>query len=257
MSARDYAVSFPYGATSAPYSASSPHRGNDRACPSGTPVIVGDTTIGWTGMTGWATGPHLHTQAGTDLYCQNTFNPGGLEFQPGAVAAKGWATQWGNYVIVKTSGGYICYAHLQQTNVNVGQVINGSITGGTTVETIKSMYWRLLGREADQSGIDTYSFAASQKGWEFVYNDLKNSPEGQRDWDRRNPSRVASLEQQLAAVQVALANEQAKPPREIIKEVEKIVEVPVGGVDQATKDQISETNSLVKAIQAILSKIFK
>lgn len=257
MSARDYAVSFPYGATSAPYSYSSPHRGNDRACPSGTPVIIGNTTIGWTGMTGWATGPHLHTQAGTDLYCQNTFNPSGLEFQPGTVAAKGWATQWGNYVIVKTAGGYICYAHLQQTNVSVGQVINGSVTGGTTVETIKSMYWRLLGREADQAGIDTYAKAAAERGWEFVYLDLKNSTEGQRDWDRRNPTRVAALEQQLASVQQALANEKAKPPVEVIKEVEKIVEVPVGGIDTETKNAITETNSIVKAIQAVLTKIFK
>ena len=66
--------------------------------------------------------------------------------------------------------------------------------GDTTVDTIKSMYWRLLGREADQGGINTYADAAAKKGWEFVYNDLKNSAEGQADWQRRNPDRVAQLE---------------------------------------------------------------
>lgn len=257
MSARDYSVSFPYGATSSPYSPASPHRGNDRPCPNGTPIVIGDTTIGWTGMTGWATGPHLHTQAGTDEWCQRTFEPTGLEFQPGTVVHWGWADQWGNYVIIQVGGGYICYAHLSQTNVSVGQVINGSYTGGTTVDTIKSMYWRLVGREADQGGINHYSKQASEKGWEFVYNDIKNSEEGQRDWDRRNPTRVAALEQQLRDVQAALVNEQAKPPREVVKEVEKIVEVPVGGIDQTTKDSINETNGLVKAIKALIERIFK
>lgn len=226
MSARDYAVTFPYWATSAPYSAAKPHRGNDRPCPSGTPVIIGDTTIGWTGMTGWAIGAHLHTQAGTDINCQNTFNPTPLEFQPGAVAARGWGDQWGNYVIIRVGSQYICYAHLSQTNVSVGQVINGSTQGGS-VETIKSMYWRLVGREADAGGINHHSANVSSKGWEFVYNDLKNSEEGQRDWDRRNPTRVASLEAQaatLASVQAQLQAALNKPPTVVVKEVEKIVE---------------------------------
>lgn len=269
MSARDYAVTFPYGATSAPYSASSPHRGNDRPCPTGTPVIIGDTTIGYTGSTGWAIGAHLHTQAGSDLWCQQTFNPSGLEFQPGTVRAKGWADQWGNYVIVQTSGGYICYAHLSSTNATVGQVINGSTTGGTSVETVKSMYWRLLGREADQGGIDTYTARAGDRGWEFVYTELKNSPEGQRDWDRRNPTRVANLEAQaaqLATVQAQLQELKNKPPEVVIKEVEKIVtkeipvevvkEVPVYVNDEETrKTVVSIKMMLVNFIGWVKSKL--
>lgn len=129
--------------------------------------------------------------------------------------------------------------------------------GGTAVDTIKSMYWRLLGREADQGGVDTYVKAAGERGWEFVYNDLKNSPEGQTDWDRRNPTRVAALEQQLADVKKALVDAQNKPPVEVIKVVEKIVEKPVGGIDEATKAQITETNVIVKWIQALLTKVFK
>lgn len=68
---------------------------------------------------------------------------------------------------------------------------------GGNVETIKSMYWRLLGREADQGGIITYTEAAQTKGMEYVYNTLKNSPEGQADWAWRNPDAVRALEQRV------------------------------------------------------------
>lgn len=130
-------------------------------------------------------------------------------------------------------------------------------TGGSSVDTIKSMYLRLLGREADTGGINTYTKAANERGWEFVYNDLKNSAEGQKDWDRRNPTRVASLEKQLADVQVALANEKNKPPVEVVKIVEKIVEKPVGGIDSETKATITETNTIVKSILSAITRIFK
>ena len=140
-------------------------------------------------------------------------------------------------------------------------------TGGSTVDTIKSMYWRLLGREADQGGIDTYINAANARGWEFVYNDLKNSGEGQADWTRRNPERVGALEAGIQArdvriqeLQTALANEQSKPPREVIKEVEKIVEKPIEVVkevpvythDQATADTVQATSKTVNSIKGML-----
>jgi hypothetical protein len=128
--------------------------------------------------------------------------------------------------------------------------------GGNAVETIKSMYWRLLGREADAGGITHHSASATKNGWEFVYNDLKNSAEGQNDWNRRNPERVRLLEQQINDLSVALRNEQNKPAREVIKEVEKIVnveivkEVPVYTHDEETKQSVS-------FIKNLLSRIFK
>ena len=248
MSARDYPVWFGYGAFDGTYyTRNASHRGNDRACPEGTPLIIGSTVIGRTGNTGWTSGAHLHTQAGYDEWCQQTVDPTPYDFQPGTVVHTGNASQWGNYIIIRTDSGiYICYAHLSAIYAHDGQRVNGATnqsTGGS-VDTIKSMYWRLMGREADQGGIDTYSQAASSKGWDFVYNDLKNSAEGQADWERRNPERVTQLEHeaakagalqdqlntvtaQLVEVKQALANEQAKPPKEVIKVVEKIVEKPV------------------------------
>lgn len=145
------------------------------------------------------------------------------------------------------------------------QPVNQPSNGGINVETLKSMYWRLLGREADQGGINHYSNEAAKRGWEFVYNDLKNSAEGQADWNRRNPERVRILEQTVANLEVALRNEQNKPAKEVIKEVEKIVEKPVEVIkevpvythDQETKDSVNVIRNMVTAIFDYFSGRYK
>jgi len=126
------------------------------------------------------------------------------------------------------------------------------VAEGGTVDTIKSMYWRLLGREADQGGIDTYTKAANERGWEFVYNDLKNSGEGQADWIRRNPERVANLErgiadrdQVIADLRSALTNAQNKPPVEVVKIVEKIVEKPVEVIKEVPVNVVADEKTIV------------
>lgn len=263
--AADYAITFPYGAHDPTYYIPPRfHRGNDRPTPTGTPVVIAGVTIGYTGATGLVSGPHLHTQSGTDIACQNTFNGNGVtEFKPGKVVATGYGSQWGNYVTVQVGDKYVTYCHLSSINSSVGQVISGAAApvGGNTVETIKSMYWRLLGREADAGGIQHHAANVGSKGWEFVYNDLKNSAEGQRDWDRRNPTRVSQLEaannqkdQIINELRAALANEQAKPPKEVVKEVIKIVEKPVEVVkevythDKETADNVSAIRNMVQSL---------
>lgn len=93
-------------------------------------------------------------------------------------------------IINFTSDGLLGYI---RPKVNTG--------GNTSVETLKSMYWRLLGREADADGLTHYTKQVQQNGWEFVYNDLKNSDPGQKDWQWRNPDAVRSLEARLADAQ--------------------------------------------------------
>jgi len=64
----------------------------------------------------------------------------------------------------------------------------------------------------------------------------------------------AAVEKQIADLKVVLANEQAKLSKEVVKEVEKIVNVPI--VDTTATAQIAETNSIVKQIWSFLTSIF-
>ena len=135
--ASDYSVSFPYGATSAPYSPSRPHRGNDRPCPTGTPVVIGSTTIGLTGATGYTFGAHLHIQEWSGSYA-NTRKPRN-EFKGGKVinvdlnGTQGDGS-FGKFISIQTSDGWVdSYCHLSKINVKVGQVISGTATGGNDV----------------------------------------------------------------------------------------------------------------------------
>jgi len=134
MTAQDYKITFPYNATTAPYSVVRPHKGNDRKMPVGVPIVINSVVVAYSGQTGSYNGvpnqPHLHTQAGTDQACQNTVDPTPYEFKPGTVVALRTTNenQWGKYITIKTlSGMYITYAHLSQINVTVGQVIGGDM----------------------------------------------------------------------------------------------------------------------------------
>lgn len=151
--ASDYAVNFPYGATSAPYSSTHPHRGNDRACPTGTLVVIAGTTIGLTGSTGASTGPHLHIQewqgnTANTRKPQNEFKPGTVtQVDPNGTTGDG---SFGKYITIKTDDGWNdSYCHLSQVNVKVGDKIGGPMGPGNADNyTVQALAEGFLGRTA-------------------------------------------------------------------------------------------------------------
>ena len=159
MSAKDYPITFGYGAQDGYYYGPNGiigpfHRANDRAMPTGTPIAIGDTVIGLSGNTGLSGGPHCHTQAGTDEWCQQTVKPDAYEFKPGKVVHVGWGDQWGNFVIIKVGSKYICYAHLKEAWVQPGQVIKEEIVIDNY--NLNVLFRFFLGRAPNDSEVKKY-----------------------------------------------------------------------------------------------------
>lgn len=151
--AAEYPVSFPYGATTAPYSAAHPHQGQDRAMPTGTPVVVNGVTIGLSGTTGKSTGPHLHVQK---VQKNQVVNPNGGGFDlptPIAVYDVGNRSDIGNYVRIKdASGAGWSYFHLSQ--INVGKGILGGMDDVNKLKEIASARLDQLRRLMAAGGVD-------------------------------------------------------------------------------------------------------
>ena len=149
-SIKDYEINFPYGATSAPYTQNHPHRGNDRAAPCGTPIVIGSTTIGKVGTTGLSTGCHLHTQ-GARPGGYITFNPTVYEFQPGTVVETGFHGDFGNYVRIRVNSKVdIIYAHLSQINVRKGQTVGEDMYKGQNAKHWYLQYVKERRKVADR-----------------------------------------------------------------------------------------------------------
>lgn len=135
MTAADYPVTFPFRATTAPYTPTNPHLGADRAMPIGTAVIVAGTRIGLSGMSGAATGPHTH---------QAKWKPGNLPgglyvlkynatyFDPADVLTTGGTVSQISTVDMSAAGRFVRWQkdgftrevfHLSQVDVKVGDII--------------------------------------------------------------------------------------------------------------------------------------
>jgi hypothetical protein len=127
------------------------------------------------------------------------------------------------------------------------EVIGDEATMIKNPEFIKGMYRWVGGREATASDIAIHSSGTPESllnGF-IANNDLEV---------RRLRTALDESRQQVIAVQTALANEQAKPPKEVIKEVEviveKVVEVekPVYTYDKETKENVSRILNMVESI---------
>lgn len=105
-------------------------------------------------------------------------------------------------------------------------------------EQVKSIYRAVLMREGDPGGVGHYTGRDANQ----IVTEMLNSAE------RKNlEASIQATKQQLIDAQNALRNEQSKPPKEVIKEVVKIVEKPVEVIkevpvythDQETKDKVN------------------
>lgn len=162
MTASDYQISFPYGATSTPYSPAHPHRGDDRPCPTGTPVVLAGTQIGLTGATGFVSGPHLHIQEWNGNVA-NTRKPQN-SFKPGTVVQAATSSDFGNYVTIQCADGWNdSYCHLSRIDVKVGQVIGDIMVNKGDIVNMAA----LAGWKPPQNYIDFWN----GKSWhDFMYD---------------------------------------------------------------------------------------
>lgn len=224
----DYPVTFGYGATSLPYSKAAPHRGNDRAAATGTPVIVGGVQIGLVGATGWAIGSHLHAQAGTDFFAQQTIDPTGHEFKGGEVVHTGTASQWGNYVIVQnTSGIFVVYAHLSKITTTTGTVLN-VMQGGTNMRIGAGDNWRWrfnrLHRQLVRNGDmpdAVFKSIVGQDAWKIVES-WSDHPEANRLTQLQELGEAA--EKQLWATRVMAAEKAHRDTVKIVADLRSAIE---------------------------------
>lgn len=241
--AQDYPVTFGYLAKTTLNGQPYTHRGTDRKCPTGTPIVISGTTIGLTGNTGLTTGPHLHLQAGTDLACQNTVNPEPYAFKVGKVVALRTVDEkaWGKYITIQVGAKYITYAHLSQVNVTVGQIIQGGEMA--EIEDLKNQV-SILVNERDNV---TYPQIA----------DLKNQVQIlTNERDNVTYPEIKVLKQQVANLQTVLANEQNKPPKEIVKEVQVIVERLVE-VSKPVDEELVVKNWFKRLVDKALGFLFR
>lgn len=225
----DYPVTFAYKAQDGKYygpngSVGLYHRGEDRACPTGSPIIVQGVTVGLVGATGLASGPHLHFQC---MRGSSDTSPVPYRWAKGKVTTAGWHSQFGNQVrITHADGTVMIYAHLSKINVSVGQILSptGGNMAGINDDVSRQIGWHFMGR----NGYDGKPNALQSKQGDIYGKELSNAQMSAfflsaeaREWrDSRLPKLYAerdalrasnaNLNTQVTQLTKALADAQTK-----------------------------------------------
>lgn len=196
MDASQYPVTFPFGATTAPYSATSPHQGDDHAMPTGTEVLVNGTLIGLSGASGDVTGPHLHIGHYVN---GKAVNPQGGGFSlpaPVTVYDTNSDSENGNYVRLLAGDGTIwLYDHLSNNQiVTKGQVIGSEMTVDAVTKLVSKSYRGVQGIDptpAQAQGWIDYIMEDNNRAYELLvalgadgYNSDPNFQTKGRNYDK-------------------------------------------------------------------------
>lgn len=255
MSAQDYEVNLPYGATSAPYSRLHPHRGNDRPCPAGTPVVIGGTTVGLTGATGYVIGAHLHIQEHTAGDYANTRKPQN-EFKGGTVIgvypnSLGDGT-FGKFIDIQTDDGWVdSYCHLSQINVQVGQKVgamsDSSISESET-DVLRIGHSEAGGWDLNEVHAGKYDklFVDTYRGKSVSYF-IRKQWENGGDWRAR---RVAALNY---FAQKPTNDAALKAATDKVAELGKVVDIKQKEID-SLKAQVGD-NSKWETLKALIREL--
>lgn len=223
------------------------HRGIDYGYPWGVPVLVNGVPIGLSGSTGEAydangnkgTKAAAHVHVGRWVNGQPT-NPGrgnGFEFEPPvSVAAVGSDAVNGNWVKLNAEGAIWVYCHLSEIKVRQGQQLEGGETMPSEKD-VRDYFYAFLRTEPSEAQVAYYT----KRSWRAFIDDVLLGL--RRGYDN-----------QLADLRAALANEQAKPPKEVIKTVEKIVDKPLEvRVEVPVPTPVDEQ----KVVEGWLSRLWK
>lgn len=189
MTASDYPVTFGYGATDGLYYAASKsqssnpslwigpyHRGDDRAMPMRTPVVVNGITVGLSGNGGGEYEPHLHVGKfvnGADV------DPQGQGFSLDGAVVFDILDNFsdpvnGKYVRIKDASGALwVYLHMDAVSVTPGQQLikQGDTTPMTDKNFVTAMFIDLFNTAPTQAQIDQYV----NRPFPDVYNELRSS----------------------------------------------------------------------------------
>lgn len=228
----DYPINFPYGSSEPPYSTAHRHRGDDRAAPLGTPIVIEGITIGKVGMTGMATGYHCHIQEWIGNI-SNTRKPQN-SFKGGLVTAATSSSDFGNYVTIQTADGWQdSYCHLSEINVKVGQII-----GEDDVKITKEMEMAL-------SYLATGAYPGKDYNYKFVGTSDVNGMI--TFWSTQQSKITEKMEQTLAQTATgsnygtAYNSPYQGKPLALSPEVQKMLDFWKGQRSESGFEQVKET----------------
>lgn len=146
------------------------------------------------------------------------------------------------------------------TYVYPPSLVNETVNqGGSEVasrEQVNTIYKAVLMREGDPGGLANYTGRDANQ----IISEMINSNER-----KSLEQRYRDLETVLKQTQDALANEQNKPPKEVVKEVQVIVEKPVEVVkevvvyahDNETKENVKLILKIVQSLKGSVANLFK